>query len=792
MIPPAGAERFVDDSSQRTVVSTAAELLAQATARHRAGELAAAMPFYEQLLASEARDAEGHYLRGVAYGNLGKTEAAFASLSQAVRLKPDHAEAHNHLGALLGQQGRLDEAIASFERARAADPNSPTIRDNLSAALAMRHNHAGKQQATLGDVAAAVNSFRQAVQCNPAFAAAHSNLGTALAEQDQMDEAIACQRRAIELQPDMAEAHNSLGAALMRSERFDEAIACFHQALELKPDYFKAHNNLGTALAMMDQLDAAVEGCRRAIELRPDFAEAYNSLATVLSKQEQSDDAIAAWRRALELKPDFAEAARNLGVHLAQQGRTEEAKECYLGACSLPPGADVWRLNALSLCPAVFDGNEQIDRYRHTLVAELDRLASASPRFDPAALAASGFVPSFNLQFHGHDERPIRQAYSRLLQDSFPVERPAGSTGRGRVGFVVTDGHEHAFARSLGPVLAQLNPERLELVILASRRGVDALRSEGMGEHIRFRGVTNQLDRWVEAVRDARCDVLYYWEIGTDSINYLLPYYRLAQVQCTSWGIQLTSGIGSVDYYLSSALAEPADAAEHYTEKLLLADTLLTCRRRAVLSSTPLPREAFGIRPGLHVYLCAQQLGKLQPDFDPILAEILRRDEAGEILLLEDRRDRLAAEQLRARFAARHEDVAGRIRFVPFQSASSYLSLVAAADVLLDPIHFGGVNSTYDGLSLGQPIVTLPSRFQRGRYTLGCYRKLGVLDCVARDAAHYVEIAVALCTQADYRAQLADKIRRASPALFDDGGAVSEHERIFSQLVDESRSKATA
>ncbi len=182
----------------------------------------------------------------------------------------------------------------------------------------------------------------------------------------------------------------------------------------------------------------------------------------------------------------------------------------------------------------------------------------------------------------------------------------------------------------------------------------------------------------------------------------------------------------------------------------------------------------------------------MQPDFDPILAQILRRDEAGEIVLVEDRRGRLAAEQLRARFAARLGDVASRIRFVPFQSASSYLSLVAAADVLLDPVHFGGVNSTYDGLSLSQPIVTLPSHFQRGRYTLACYRKLGVMDCVARDADHYVEIAVALGTQVDFRVQLSDKLRRASPALFDDRGAVIEHERIFSQLVDESRNRATA
>jgi protein O-GlcNAc transferase len=108
--------------------------------------------------------------------------------------------------------------------------------------------------------------------------------------------------------------------------------------------------------------------------------------------------------------------------------------------------------------------------------------------------------------------------------------------------------------------------------------------------------------------------------------------------------------------------------------------------------------------------------------------------------------------------------------------------------VLLDPLHFGGVNSTYDGFSLNQPIVTLPSRFHRGRYTLGCCRKMGVTDCVASDARQYVALAVRLAVDADFRAAVVAKIRRESGALFTDLQAVSEHERLFNALVDEARS----
>jgi protein O-GlcNAc transferase len=86
-----------------------------------------------------------------------------------------------------------------------------------------------------------------------------------------------------------------------------------------------------------------------------------------------------------------------------------------------------------------------------------------------------------------------------------------------------------------------------------------------------------------------------------------------------------------------------------------------------------------------------------------------------------------------------------------------YQSLTMAADVVLDPLHFGGGATTYDGLALGQPIVTLPSPFQRGRYTLGCYQKMDVMDCVAQSPQHYIELALRLANDPDCPQSVKDK-----------------------------------
>jgi predicted O-linked N-acetylglucosamine transferase (SPINDLY family) len=85
----------------------------------------------------------------------------------------------------------------------------------------------------------------------------------------------------------------------------------------------------------------------------------------------------------------------------------------------------------------------------------------------------------------------------------------------------------------------------------------------------------------------------------------------------------------------------------------------------------------------------------------------------------------------------------------------------------------------------------MPGGLQRGRYTLGCYRKMGFTDCVADSASHYVEIALRLANDAAYRSSIVERIRQASPRLFDDQEAVSEHERLFTLLIEKARERAS-
>ena len=88
--------------------------------------------------------------------------------------------------------------------------------------------------------------------------------------------------------------------------------------------------------------------------------------------------------------------------------------------------------------------------------------------------------------------------------------------------------------------------------------------------------IGDSLPTAIRQVREARCDLIYFWEVGTDPLNYFLPFARLAPVQATGWGTAITSGVAAVDYFLltSELIEQPARSESQYTERLWQSRTL--------------------------------------------------------------------------------------------------------------------------------------------------------------------------------------------------------------------------
>jgi uncharacterized protein (TIGR03032 family) len=116
------------------------------------------------------------------------------------------------------------------------------------------HFQRGNEFYQRGELAQAIEAYRQCVALQAEFPNASYNLAIALGDAGNYPEAEDLLKQVVEAEPERAEAHNSLGFVAMRRRRPDDAIVSFERALAIDSDYAHAHRNLGMALLQKGEL----------------------------------------------------------------------------------------------------------------------------------------------------------------------------------------------------------------------------------------------------------------------------------------------------------------------------------------------------------------------------------------------------------------------------------------------------------------------------------------------------------------------------------------------------------
>ena len=365
--------------------------------------------------------------------------------------------------------------------------------------------------------------------------------------------------------------------------------------------------------------------------------------------------------------------------------------------------------------------------------------------------------------------------------------------GRIRVGLVSQFFRNHSIGRTSRGLFARISREDFEVTAIFLAPVVDDDCSQAIRRDAdRCVVVPHDLPQAREQIAALRLDILFYQDIGMEPFGYFLSFARLAPVQCVSFGHPDTTGVPAVDWFVSNDLYETAAAQPHYSEQLFLLHDLgsLAYYYKPALPPAAKTRAAFGLAEDRPLYLCPQNLFKVHPDMDDLIAGILRRDPCGVVVLVEGR-VRNWTQLLRRRWQSTMADVQARIVFVPRMRDDDFLNLVALADVMLDTVHFNGMNTSLEAFAVGTPVVTLPGAFQRGRHTQAMYRKMGLDDLVAGDAQAYVESSVRLANDAGWRQAVSARIRAGSDVLFEDAAVVREFERFFRAALQRAVEQGT-
>lgn len=701
----------------------------------------------------------------------GDRAGALVAATDAVAATPNDVQLLNLLSELHAAAGELAQAADFAARVVALSPaDAPALR------------RLGQRAYAAGNRAAAISAYRRAIAIDPGNARAYNNLGNLLEGDGLRAEALDAYRQALTLDPTYALAHANLAGVLGCEGNHLDAIQACERALALQPQLAPAWRQLAASRLALRDLDGALQAADRATALAAQDSRAWFVRCRVLSELNRLDEAIADCERALRLGPDAAEVVYAHGTLLLRRGESLAAIESLERAASLSPGFDAARMaTAIARIPRLPLSQDEVTASRIAYGAALDALGAqlqARPCADPVALI--GAQTPFYLAYQDADNRELMARYGQLCAAAaqiLPAPASRAASGRPRrdrlrVGIVSAHVADHSvYVAITRGWLMQLDRRQFELEVYQVAGKSDALTAEARDLADHFDGDPRDATGWCSAIRARAPDVLLYPELGMDSTTLVLASLRLAPRQAVSWGHPQTSGLPTIDSYLSAESFEPHDGALHYSEQLVRLAHLGSYY--APVAAAPEPGSGSHRDP---LFVCPGTPFKYAPAHDSTLVDIARRVPGSRFMFF-NYRDGSLSRRLQARLGAAFKqagiDPEERLLLVPWASPAAFQQILASAAVMLDTIGFSGFNTVVQALEAGLPVVTCRGRFLRGRLGSGVLEHLGMAELVADSPADYAERAADIALAPRRRRQLTDQIRATLPRLYRDPAPVA-------------------
>lgn len=524
------------------------------------------------------------------------------------------------------------------------------------------------------------------------------------------------------------------------------------QALRKNSRHLAAHRLLGFALHRKRDSEAALVAYRQSASLWPQDAELLINYANVLLELAKNDRALPLLEKVVQLRPDhsacwskLAQSCYALGLHqkgfdasvLALKYATDTAQR----VAALTQSA-IHRRELGEVQQAVKDCEEVI------------RLAPTDPSGHTNRMLFMLADPTATAQQVTVAAREYGAAFEPQLKPFWPdfSAHPRGPWRRLKIGFLSPDFRMHAVMYFVEGLLAQLDRRQFEVFAFYLYPKDDHIteRVRCHADHFVHMASFSASEQ-AQMIRDHGIDIVVDLAGHTGNTGLLALAHKAAPVQISWLGFPATTGLSAVDFKFTDEITDPADAEEHYTERLYRLPVLFICYRP--MSRNPLwryqPRYQVRQTPGLdngHVtFGSCNNLGKLTDEVLSLWGRVLAAV-PGSRLLIEGKG--LHEKEFADAYRSRCEGLGipgNLLELVTHNSANQYLTY-HRIDIALDPFPLTGGTTTCDVLWMGVPLVSMVGESFKSRMGTGILSYLGRTDWLAESPDDYVRIARSLAS----------------------------------------------
>ena len=498
---------------------------------------------------------------------------------------------------------------------------------------------------------------------------------------------------------------------LKKQRKLGEAVLVLRQATSRNIDSFEMHLSLAVMLFDAGLIsDELLYYFSRAVQLNPTSNNALVGLGMVyrlLGEISKSNEILL---RATEIRPDSGEAWHELAITRGMMGRIQEAKEFSFRAIAADPN------------------NSEVGR------ALLYLLFYRQP--DP------------NEIFNCHTKWA-----KRLNQEITPSfsECIAAPEKRLRIGLVSPDFKRHSVSYFIECLLQHMDRSQFELWAYSNLVKEDSRTVDFKRYFYRWRDIFSmECDQVVKQIRKDRIDFLFDLSGHTQHNRLDVFAKKPAPIQVSWIGYPGTTGLDTIDYRFTDALADPVGETDcYYTEKLWRLPQSFLCY--TPVDTVPDVAEAPCLKHGIITFGSFNQRKKLSDDCIRLWANVLKAVPNSRMLVKSI--VGLGEPGLRHEFRQlfEQEGVSGE-RILIDSAIGAYekhLEKYSGIDIALDTIPYNGTTTTCEALWMGVPVITLAGNQHVSRVGVSLLTNAGLSDLIAQSEDEFVNIAVNLAGNFD-------------------------------------------
>jgi len=701
------------------------------------------------------------FLLGVTDYQRGEFDLAIQSFEKALDQKPDFAPALFNLGTIHMEQHRFEPAIQLLDKAHQYDPENYGTLQNLCSSLK-----------AVGNEARAISLLERAVtrtKQNPVFVHGY---GVFLTELGRISEAIPALRQAVSRAPEWGDAHLSLGAALALSQTPLDALPPLAKAISLAPKNPEPYFLQGNVQEKAGDLEGASDSYRAAIEADPDYTPAYINLGKIARDMGNTTGSIAIYQEAISRGLDSAEVSMNLGNSLQSAGLLADAEEALRRAIALEPLNPQAHVNLGNTRMLQGRADEALEAMRGGLKID-PGFAGGGTNY----LMCLTYLPSTTEELLDEESRFWAYRYKYGATRTAWKNTPDPDR-KLRVGYVSPDFRTHSVAYFFEPLLDQHDRDAFEVYCYANVARPDATteRLQDLSDHWRS---IRELDDETAADLIARDEIDILIDLAGNRLG--LFAIKPAPVQGTWLGYPGGTGLATMDFRITDALADPkGDADGYHVEDLERLEDGFLCYR-------PSPEAPPVVDPpcltnGHITFGSFNNLAKLTSETIDDWAKILNTVSSSRLRL---KCRSFACPKTSARIITAFEERGiSNDRLTLLAETETHVAHLAEygnVDIALDTYPYNGTTTTFEALWMGVPVVTSWGNRHAGRVGASILTRLGQPGWVAGSSKDYLDIAAALAAD---KAQLKERrstLRRtlAESSLSDAAGFAGAVESVF-------------